>query len=44
MRQATLCVRHGIMLRSVADDNTVKQTQLVEGHKVTAVEEFDRID
>ena len=44
VRLAALCRCHRIVLRGVADDNAMKQTQLVEEHKVTAVEEFDRLD
>lgn len=44
LRLAALCGRHGIVLRGIADDNSAKQSQLVEGCKVTAVEDFDRLD
>jgi len=43
-RLAALCARHKIALRGIADDNPVKQGHLVEGRKVTAVEELDRLD
>ena len=44
LRLAALCARLGIVLRGVADDNAAKQAQRVEGRKVTAVEELDRLD
>lgn len=44
LRLAKLCSRHGIVLRGIADDNSVKQAQPVEGRMVTAVEDFDRLD
>ena len=44
VRLAALCARHKIALRGIADDNPVRQGQSVEGRKVTAVDELDRLD
>jgi len=44
MRLAALCRQHGIIVRAIADDNPARQTQTVEGLKVTPVEELQRLD
>ena len=43
VRLASLCVKLGISIRAIADDNPAKQGQIVEGCKVIPIDDFAKL-